>query len=82
MRMNEKCVNEENKNMSVAGSEADIRQQAYNAAHELCGCAGLAAGQIMVIGCSTSEVVGSRIGTNSDVDVALELFLGIKKALI
>ena len=36
---------------------------------------------IMVIGCSTSEVVGSRIGTNSDVDVALELFLGIKKAL-
>ena len=59
----------------------DIRQQAYAAAHELCECAGLKAGQIMVIGCSTSEVVGSRIGTNSDVDVALELFLGIKKAL-
>ena len=61
--------------------EADIRQQAYNAAHELCEIAGLKKGQIMVIGCSTSEVVGSRIGTNSDVDVALELFLGIKKAL-
>lgn len=59
----------------------DIRQQAYDAAHELFECAGLKAGQIMVIGCSTSEVVGSRIGTNSDVDVALELFLGIKKAL-
>ena len=61
--------------------EADIRQQAYNAAHELCEIAGLKKGQIMVIGCSTSEVVDSRIGTNSDVDVALELFLGIKKAL-
>ena len=59
----------------------NIREQAYSAAHELCECAGLKKGQIMVIGCSTSEVVGSRIGTNSDVDVALELFLGIKKAL-
>ena len=61
--------------------EADIRQQAYNAAHELCEIAGLKKGQIMVIGCSTSEVVGSSIGTNSDVDVALELFTGIKTAL-
>ena len=58
-----------------------IREQAYLAAHELCECAGLKKGQIMVIGCSTSEVVGSRIGTNSDVDVALELFTGIKTAL-
>lgn len=59
----------------------NVRQQAYNAAVELCECAGLKPGQIMVIGCSTSEVVGSRIGTNSDVDVALELFMGIKEAL-
>ena len=59
----------------------NIREQAYLAAHELCECAGLKKGQIMVIGCSTSEVVGSRIGTNSDVDVALELFTGIRTAL-
>lgn len=58
-----------------------IKEQAYCAAKELCECAGLVKGQIMVIGCSTSEVVGSRIGTNSDVDVALELFEGIYEAL-
>lgn len=58
-----------------------IREQAYQAAKELCECAGLTKGQIMVVGCSTSEVAGSRIGTNSDEDVAAELFEGIWQAL-
>ncbi len=31
-------------------------------------------GDIIVVGCSTSEVVGSRIGTNSNYDVAGEIF--------
>ena len=31
-------------------------------------------GDIVVVGCSTSEVVGSRIGTNSSFDVAGEIF--------
>ena len=31
-------------------------------------------GDIVVVGCSTSEVVGSRIGTNSSYDVAGEIF--------
>ncbi len=66
------------KNNNIADN---IRQQAYNAAKELCECAALEPGQIMVIGCSTSEVVGCRIGTNSDVDVAYELYSGIKQAL-
>lgn len=59
----------------------DIREQAYRAAKELCGCAGLNAGEIMVVGCSTSEVTGSRIGTNSDPDTAKELYAGIAQAL-
>lgn len=59
----------------------NIREQAYLAAKELCACADLKEGQIVVVGCSTSEVVGSRIGTNSDMDVAAELFSGIYKAL-
>ena len=41
---------------------------------ELCEAAKLKAGDIVVVGCSTSEVVGSRIGTNSNFDVAGEIF--------
>lgn len=41
---------------------------------ELCEEAKLKAGDIVVVGCSTSEVVGSRIGTNSNYDVAGEIF--------
>ena len=41
---------------------------------ELCEVAKLKAGDIVVVGCSTSEVVGSRIGTNSNYDVAGEIF--------
>ena len=58
----------------------NIREQAYRAAKELCVCAGLTAGQIMVVGCSTSEVTGKRIGTNSDPDTAKELYAGIAQA--
>ena len=41
---------------------------------ELCESAKLKEGNIVVVGCSTSEVVGSRIGTNSNYDVAGEIF--------
>ena len=36
--------------------------------------ASLKAGQLLVIGCSTSEVLGSKIGTNSHPDTAKEIF--------
>lgn len=39
--------------------------------------AGLKAGDILVVGCSTSEVIGSKIGTNSSPEVAKLLFEGI-----
>lgn len=41
---------------------------------ELCEKAKLQGGDIVVVGCSTSEVVGSKIGTNSNPDVAGEIF--------
>ena len=41
---------------------------------ELCESANLNKGDIVVVGCSTSEVVGSRIGTNSNYEVAGEIF--------
>ncbi len=39
--------------------------------------AALKAGQIMVVGCSTSEVIGSKIGTNSSPETAKILFEAI-----
>ena len=48
---------------------------------ELVEKAKLKKGNIVVIGCSTSEVVGEKIGTNSDPDVAEEIFRGIKEVL-
>ena len=45
--------------MSIIGSEA------YSAAKELLEAAGLGRGEILVVGCSTSEVAGAGIGTLS-----------------
>ena len=42
--------------------------------------AGLKKGQILVVGCSTSEVMGDRIGTNSSPETAKEIFDGIFEA--
>ena len=54
-----------------------IYEQAKATIAELCEQAKLTKGSIVVVGCSTSEVVGSKIGTNSNVDVAGELFRGL-----
>ena len=51
-----------------------IYQQTSAAIAELCEKAKLREGNIVVIGCSTSEVVGAKIGTNSNPDVAGEIF--------
>ena len=51
-----------------------IYEQTKAAMKELCEKAKLRAGSIVVVGCSTSEVVGAKIGTNSNPDVAGEIF--------
>lgn len=51
-----------------------IYEQTTEVIKELCEKAGLKQGSIVVIGCSTSEVVGSVIGTNSNFEVAGEIF--------
>lgn len=51
-----------------------IYEQTKNAISELCEKAKLRAGNIVVVGCSTSEVVGCKIGTNSNPDVAGQIF--------
>lgn len=54
-----------------------IYQQTQSVIEELTGKAKLKAGQIVVVGCSTSEVLGSKIGTNSNPDTAGEIFAAL-----
>ncbi len=52
----------------------EIEKACALAAEELIEKAGLKSGDIVVIGCSTSEVLGSKIGTDSSPDTAKILF--------
>ena len=51
-----------------------VYEQTTAAIAELCEKAKLKTGNIVVVGCSTSEVIGAKIGTNSSPEVAGELF--------
>ena len=53
---------------------SSIYEQTIATISELCEKARLKAGNIVVVGCSTSEVIGSKIGTNSSPEVAAEIF--------
>ena len=55
-----------------------IYEQTKAAVSELCEVAKLKEGNIVVVGCSTSEVVGSSIGTDSNPDVAGEIFRALQ----
>lgn len=59
----------------------EIKEQAGQAVRELCEIAGLQKGSIFVVGCSTSEVCGDKIGTNSNVEVAEALVQGVYEVL-
>ena len=54
-----------------------IFEQTKAAISELCDRANLRKGHIVVVGCSTSEVVGSTIGTDSRPEVAAEIFMAL-----
>ncbi|MBQ8638731.1 MAG: TIGR01440 family protein [Lachnospiraceae bacterium] len=55
----------------------ELLRQATAVMKELGEKANLKAGDIVVVGCSTSEIIGSRIGTNSSPDVAGVVFSAI-----
>ena len=59
----------------------EIKAQSAAAAEEICEKAKLAAGQILVVGCSSSEVCGDRIGSNSSPETAKAIFDGIISVL-
>lgn len=54
-----------------------IKNEAKTAAEQIILQAGLKKGQILVVGCSSSEVSGEKIGTYSSVDAAKAVFDGI-----
>ena len=54
-----------------------IEDQSRQAAIELLDVAGLKAGQMLVVGCSSSEVVGGHIGKASSLETAQAIFRGI-----
>ena len=59
----------------------DIKEQARTAAAELVEVAKLKEGDIFVIGCSSSEVVGLRIGKGSDINAAEAVYEGVMSVL-
>ena len=59
----------------------DIRLQAALAITELIENSGLKAGELLVIGCSSSEIVGERIGKGSSMEAAEAVYAGIAPVL-
>lgn len=60
---------------------SEIREQSAKAAEQVCEAAKLKIGDLFVVGCSSSEVLGEKIGTHSSVEVAEAVFEGIHSVL-
>ncbi|MEG2378190.1 MAG: TIGR01440 family protein [Oscillospiraceae bacterium] len=60
---------------------SDVAIQAREAVCELIATARLTAGDVLVVGCSSSEIGGHKIGSDSNVDTAREVFDAIYKEL-
>ena len=54
-----------------------VREEAANAARQLMEAARLRRGQIVVVGCSTSEAVGKKVGSWSTPEVGQAIFDGL-----
>ena len=61
----------------MAWTLEQIEAQSRQAVSELLEVSGMKAGQILVVGCSSSEVVGGRIGKASSLETAQAIFRGI-----
>ena len=55
----------------------NVKNEVEKAVTELLEISKIKSGEIFVIGCSTSEILGSKIGTNSAYDVADAIFTSI-----
>ena len=81
---NEQQNNHQNKHIENALSEdvdlATLMEDSYLLCKEFIEKAKLKKGQLFIVGCSTSEVLGERIGTASSYSTAGALFQGIDRA--
>ena len=59
----------------------NIKQQAREAVRELLDVAKLRRGDVLVVGCSSSEVVGARIGKGSSAEAAEAILAGVAPVL-
>ncbi len=59
----------------------EIRKQAAQAVAELVEAAGLEANDLLVIGCSSSEMMGEKIGKGSSLEAARAAYAGIAPVL-
>lgn len=59
----------------------EIRGQAEAAVRELLETAKLQKGDVFLIGCSSSEIKGARIGKGSDLDAAKAVYDGVYPVL-
>lgn len=60
---------------------SELTKQAEKVTREIIEKAGLVSGQILVVGCSSSEICGDKIGSNSNLEVAQAVFKGIHDVL-
>ena len=60
---------------------SDIKKQVFVAVNSLADASGLKKGQIMILGCSTSEICGERIGHGSVYETGAEVISGALAAL-
>ena len=59
----------------------EIEKQSRIAAIEVCDASGIKEEQIFIVGCSSSEVLGDRIGTATNIEVAEAIYNGIAPIL-
>lgn len=58
----------------------EYKKEAYDAAQELLSAAKLNPGEILVAGCSTSEIAACKIGSHSSAEIGKAVFEGICEA--
>lgn len=59
-----------------------VRKEAHAAAQQICEAAKLRQGQILVVGCSTSEVTGHKVGSYSSPELGQAIYEGMQEVLI
>ncbi|WP_036724418.1 TIGR01440 family protein, partial [Paenibacillus forsythiae] len=61
-------------------AEPSIAEQTYLVLRELAEAGGIGQGKVLIVGASTSEVAGVRIGTGGALEVAQQLLSGVRRA--